>query len=70
MDAYLYVENQDDFSRVPEALLKMLGRLDWAMDLDLSQKTQLANANIDEVIRLLKQDGFYLQLPPAVYREG
>lgn len=63
-ETYLYIERADDFSRVPERLLKMLGRLQWVMELDLSQGRQLAQADIEQVRTLLVEQGYYLQMPP------
>lgn len=63
-ESFLYVECVDEFSRVPQVLLDMLGELELVMELDLASREQLAYADINEVGRLLKEQGFYLQLPP------
>lgn len=63
-ETYLYIEKADDFSRVPETLLQLLGELQKVMDLTLSPDKPLANADIDEVIRLLEEQGYFLQMPP------
>ncbi|AVJ17979.1 YcgL domain-containing protein [Serratia rhizosphaerae] len=63
---YLYVEKKDDFSRVPEDLLKSFGAPQFAMLLNLDERKRLANANIDKVREALKEEGFYLQVPPPV----
>ncbi|MCK5647877.1 MAG: YcgL domain-containing protein, partial [Gammaproteobacteria bacterium] len=34
-DSYLYIEQEDDFSRLPEILISALGKLDLVMTLDL-----------------------------------
>lgn len=62
-DSYLYVEQEDDFSQVPEILIKSLGQLEIAMTLDLSVTKKLARADIKQVISALEEDGFYLQMP-------
>lgn len=62
-DAYLYIEAEDDFSRVPEALLNALGKLEKVMALDLSAQRNLARADIKQVMSELKASGFYLQMP-------
>ena len=66
-DHYLYVEKENDFSRVPDALLEMLGNLELVMTLDLTADRQLANADIEQVRRDLKQQGYFFQMPPKVY---
>jgi uncharacterized protein YcgL (UPF0745 family) len=63
---YLYVEKKDDFSRVPEALLKGFGKPQLAMVLSLDKRERLANADIEKVKQGLREQGFYLQLPPPV----
>lgn len=62
-DSYLYIEQEDDFSRVPEILISALGELVFVMTLDLSLQKKLARADIKQVISALQQDGFYLQMP-------
>lgn len=63
---YLYVEKKDDFSRVPEALLRGFGRPQLAMVLKLDGREKLANADIDKVKQALNDQGYYLQIPPPV----
>lgn len=61
---YLYVENQADFSRVPPELLESFGLPRLAMTLSLDGRKKLASADIDKVKEALKEQGFYLQIPP------
>ncbi|MBI5040923.1 MAG: YcgL domain-containing protein [Gammaproteobacteria bacterium] len=63
-DAYLYIEREDDFTRVPEALLSLLGRLDRVMALELTEERRLAQADTQQVRQMLRQQGYYLQMPP------
>lgn len=63
-DHYLYVEAEGNFSRVPEALMTMLGTLERVMSVELSETRKLAQADIVAVMRQLKESGYYLQLPP------
>lgn len=62
-DTYLYVEREDDFSRVPEALLTLLGPLQHVMNLELTRGRSLAQADPEQVRRLLREQGYYIQLP-------
>lgn len=62
-DSYLYVEQKDDFSRVPEILMTSLGKLEFVMELDLNSDKKLVQADVKQVITALEYDGFYLQLP-------
>lgn len=61
---YLYVEKKDDFSRVPEELMKGFGTPTLAMMLPLDGSKKLAHAELDKVKHALEQDGYYLQIPP------
>ena len=64
-EMYLYVDREDDFERVPPALLSALGDLELVMSLELDPNRQLARADVQRVIEELSQQGFYLQMPPV-----
>ena len=64
IDHYLYVEKEDDFSRVPKALLELLGALQLIIALELSPERQLAQADVKQVMKQLKEQGYYFQMPP------
>lgn len=66
IDHYLYVERKDDFSRVPEALLNIMGKLELVMTLELSPDRTLALADINQVRESLREQGYYFQMPPQV----
>ncbi|HGC1140148.1 TPA: YcgL domain-containing protein [Escherichia coli] len=61
---YLYVKKKDDFSRVPEELMKGFGQPQLAMILPLDGRKKLVNADIEKVKQALTEQGYYLQLPP------
>ncbi|QTH64822.1 YcgL domain-containing protein [Psychrosphaera ytuae] len=63
-ETYLYVEKTDDFSKVPEQLMKLIGAPLLVMTLDLDRRNGLAQADLDKVKQELKENGYYLQLPP------
>lgn len=63
-DTYLYVEKRDDFSKVPEPLLKTFGQPIFVMLINLAKRDSLAFADINRVKNELGDNGFYLQLPP------
>ncbi len=66
---YLYINKQDDFSQVPQALLDMLGKLELVVSLELSAKRQLAQADVKEVMHQLNEQGYYFQIPPKTGEE-
>ena len=61
---YLYLLRRDDFSAVPEALLKTFGTPVLVTVLNLAKREHLALADIDKVRQQLSEQGYYLQLPP------
>ena len=61
---YLYITQQDDFSKVPGALLDHLGKLQFVMAMDLTPERKLAREDAGKVIDSLKEQGFFVQLPP------
>ena len=69
-DTYLFVEQEDEFSRVPDSLLGMLGKLEKVMALDLAEREKLAQASPEQVMKALQEQGYYLQLPPNAYING
>ena len=64
---YLYLSVKDDFSSVPEALLNLFGMPEFAMQLNLAKRETLARVELSELKTALKEQGFYLQMPPAVH---
>lgn len=63
LDTYLFVNKKDDFSEVPEALIKVFGEPEFVMDLVLSAERKLAISDVLEVMGAMENQGFYLQLP-------
>jgi hypothetical protein len=61
---YLFVQTRDDFSAVPEALMKTFGTPILVTLINLATKEKLAMADLDKVKVNLNEQGFYLQLPP------
>jgi len=63
-EMYLYVNKQDCFDDVPEALLSRFGQPIFVMNLELSPLRKLAREDSKTVINNLQQQGFHLQMPP------
>lgn len=61
---YLYLRDRDTLATLPEALLKSIGNTELVMELELTPERTLARADVNEVIRSLKEQGFYIQMPP------
>lgn len=62
---YLYVEKSEDTARVPDSLLQMFGEPQMVMTLALTPERNLAQADRAEVERKIKEQGFFLQMPPG-----
>lgn len=69
-DHYIYLPEEGDRTKIPDSLLKLLGRLELVMTLELTPQTRLARANPDEILKSCREHGFYLQLPPQTERGG
>lgn len=67
-DSYLYIEKADDFSRLPDILISLLGELELVMCLELSAQRKLVQADVVEVMEQLQTQGYYLQMPPNQQR--
>lgn len=61
---YLFVKTRDDFSSVPEALMKVFGTPTLVTLTNLATKTKLAFADLEKVKTNLDEEGYYLQMPP------
>jgi len=64
-NTYLYVSREDDFSQVPDALTRLMGKLKFVLEVELDSKRKLAQADVAQVIQSLQDQGYFLQLPPG-----
>ena len=64
MGMYLYLVEKDNFKAVPESLLKLLGEIKFSFEFDLSEDRKLVKAEAIEVVRLMEENGYFLQMPP------
>jgi uncharacterized protein YcgL (UPF0745 family) len=63
-EMYLYLVNENDFSALPEALMKRFGNPLLVMELELHPDRYLAREDVSKVINNLKTLGYHLQMPP------
>ena len=61
---YLYLVEKDNFNNVPDSLLKLLGEIKFSFEFDLSEDRKLVKAEAIEVVRLMEENGYFLQMPP------
>lgn len=64
VDTYVYLPRKDDFDALPEPLRARLGRLELALEFDLTSERRLARCDPRVVMAQLEEPGYYLQLPP------
>ena len=73
-EMYLYVDKARGLVDVPEALLARFGEPESLMTLLLAPERKLARADATEVLNMISDQGFYLQMPPTaaelLLREG
>ncbi len=62
-DMYLYVRRDDAFSRVPETLMTLTGKLQKAMTMVVEPDKKLARTTGERLLAELDEKGYYLQLP-------
>jgi hypothetical protein len=65
---YVYVDKKEAFERMPELLIKQLGTVELAMTLLITADKKLARANALDVLTSIEEQGFYLQMPPSLYK--
>ncbi len=64
---YLYVLNKDDFSMVPQDLMKIFGPPEFSLQLNLAKRSKLARVDLGEVKKALSEQGYFLQMPPTIH---
>ncbi|MGZ4960350.1 MAG: YcgL domain-containing protein [Methylomonas sp.] len=65
-ELYLYLDKRDDFSAVPEPLLKSFGRMAFVMELQLTPERKLAREDAGKIIAGIQSKGFFVQMPPML----
>jgi uncharacterized protein YcgL (UPF0745 family) len=69
IDTYLYLVEKDDFSVIPEDLLRVFGTPEFSFSFDLTQDRELAKEDSAEVLENLDNQGYHLQLQDDVLVE-
>lgn len=62
-DTYIYLAEEDNFEKMPEAIFNTLGIVEFSMELEISADTKLAKEDTETVISNLKEHSFHIQLP-------
>ena len=69
MDTYLYLQVKDDFSDIPEDLLRVFGEPEYSFSFDLTAERKLAREDTAVVLDNLENQGYHLQLQDDVLIE-
>lgn len=64
-ETYLYVPKAIGLKEVPDKLLASFGELTLVVSIMLTEEQKLARVDSATVIDALRDQGFYLQMPPA-----
>jgi len=62
LDTYLYLIDKDDFSVIPQELLRVFGPPEFSFSFDLTEERTLVKEDTSEVIENLESQGYHLQL--------
>lgn len=68
-DYYLFLNKEEELSRVPDGLKRLLGTLEKVVELELHQGRALAQADVVEVMQQISEQGYYLQMPRRIGTE-
>ena len=63
---YLFVPAETDLDSLPSTLMASFGKAEFSMKILLSEDKKLARADVVEVMAALENQGFFLQMPPAI----
>ena len=69
VDTYLYLADKDDFSILPEEMLKIFGDPEFSFSFELSKDKKLVMEDAGEVLNNLESQGYHLQLQGDVLIE-
>lgn len=63
-EMYLYVDKRQGLADVPEQLLETFGKPVPVFTMLLTADKKLSRVNAEDVVLGIKEQGFYLQMPP------
>ncbi len=63
-ETYLFIEKKGQFDDIPETLLKMFGTPQLLMLIPIDKREKLGFADIKKVKEEMRNNGYYLQIPP------
>ena len=67
---YLYLAEGREWDDLPDSLRELFGEAETVMEIDLDERSSLAQEDIDVVRTHLADPGYHLQLPPTEDESG
>lgn len=64
-ETYVWLAARDRFELLPDTLRRQVGELRQILQVDLDPGRRLPRADAATVLAALREQGWYLQLPPA-----
>lgn len=61
-DTYIYLAEEDNISTVPNDIIKSLGIIEFALELDITKDMKLAKEDPQTILDNLDEHGFHIQL--------
>ncbi|WP_081296877.1 YcgL domain-containing protein [Gilliamella sp. App4-10] len=61
-NCYLYMENENDFSTIPDKIISIFGAPIFVMKVLLDGKRKFVVGTANEIEEKIKADGFFLQM--------
>lgn len=61
-NSYLYIDTENDFSKVPDVLMNVFGEPVLVMKVLLDGKRQFVVGSSQDIEDKIKQDGFFVQM--------
>lgn len=65
-EMYLYLRAEAAFDQVPKPLMARFGQPTLVMELALDPERKLARVDVAQVMSNLRENGFFLQMPPEL----
>jgi len=63
-DHYIFLPADTSINDIPENIQQMMGELTLVMNLDITTDTVLAQSDPVNVLSMIDEKGFFIQIPP------
>ena len=63
-DHYVFLPTATSIHDIPESIQQMMGEMEHVMKLDISPVTKLAKSDPVDILNMINEKGFFIQIPP------